>query len=114
MARTAVLFMIALMALMASWAGCGTAYQTPTGCVVSEGDAGTANNVTCSLEWACNSNTEHYQLNCTLSTPGNVSCVCTSDQTTLSSQILVNDDFVCTGQGALAVVDECGHWDLQM
>jgi hypothetical protein len=116
MARTMELFMMAPVALavvMASAADCSTSFENPTGCVASTIDAGSANDVTCNLGWACNSNSEHYQIICTTtSTPGNVACTCTSDQNNLSSQIIINDDFICNGTGALPVVDKCGNWDL--
>jgi hypothetical protein len=115
MAKTMVLLMmapVALTALAVSAADCTTSFENPTGCVASEVDAGTAFDVTCNLGWSCNNNNEHYQIVCTTSTPGNVLCTCTSDQNNLSSQILINDDFRCDGEGALPVVDKCGNWDL--
>jgi len=117
MARTMVLLMmapVALTALVVSAADCSTtSFENPTGCVASEVDAGSANDVTCNLGWSCNSNSEHYEIICTTtSTPGNVQCTCTSDQNNLSSVIVINDDFICNGQGALPVVDKCGNWNL--
>jgi hypothetical protein len=111
-AKMMVLFLVALAALAISAADCSTSYENPTGCVASEIDAGAANDVTCNLGWACNNNSEHYQIVCTTSTPGNVACTCNSDQNNLSSQIIINDDFICDGMGALPVVDKCGNWDL--
>jgi hypothetical protein len=102
-----------LVALAAAWAGCTTSSENPTGCVVAEVDAGSANDVVCNIGWACNSGSEHYQLICTAGSDDTEQCVCTSDQNDLSPTFHPQS-FVCQGTMALAVLNACGGWDLQM
>jgi hypothetical protein len=93
-------------------AGAGGAAPS-TGCAAVFPDGGMASDVVCDIGWTCSSGMEHFQLICTAVAGGNESCECLSDQTTLTPTIVVNS-FICQGTTALAVINACGNFNLQM
>lgn len=100
------------IALALAGAACSTANTaTPMGCVASRPDAGTPDAV-CAVEWACSSDSQHYDIVCTQD-GSNWSCACTSDTVTGTNTIVINS-FSCnlTG-GSLTAAAKCG-WYLQM
>jgi len=109
-----IVALIAALALAPS--GCSSPSTTATGCVASRPDAGTAGNE-CLVQWACDGDTQHYRIDCTLVTSGtnvgNYTCNCTTDTTTLGRTVVVNAFSCDFAGGALPVAGQCG-WMLQM
>jgi hypothetical protein len=106
---------VAVVAAVVLGGGCSSSSATtPTGCVSFTPDGGTGSLVglSCAIAWSCNSDSQHYALECNRAQEDNYSCVCSTDTSSIAKTIVVNA-FICEGPNSLPAFSACGY-DLQM
>jgi hypothetical protein len=74
-------------------------------------DSGTVGDA-CAIAWSCNSDSQHFQIECTRANGDNYSCICSTDTTSIAKTVVVNA-FICTGPMSLPAFSVCGY-DIEM
>ncbi len=101
------------LVLAASMGGCSsTDASFATGCTNYTPDAGTSDNVTCSIGWSCDDGAALFQMTCVQDErPEYYDCNCGNGTT--NTMYIVVDTFICTPAGALSTANMGCLFDIQ-